>query len=404
MALFSYKAIDRDGALIRGVIEETDVAAATDIVSATGLDIITIRESSELVNSLRKTFTMGKRIEIGDIIEFANNLSIMLRSGVPILTALNGIAESTEVKFFRDKIKDMALRLERGSGFSSAVAAHSDIFPDIFRYLVVVGEETGNLDRSLDDVAAHLQKMEDLRSSIKGALIYPIFAMVTTFGALMFWMLYVLPKIMQMFETMDVELPAITRGLLYTSSFIQAHKYLVFSMPFLIFFSIKIIGKFEKGRYYIDLAKLKLPIVKLVVYNKLLALYAEQMRILTVAGITIERSLSIISNVIGNAVFRQAIDKEKEDITAGSRISDAMKKHWIFPPLVIRMIDVGEVSGNLDEQYGYLSEYYLKKLDTVADRMSKMIEPIVIGVVGFLFGIIIVGLMLPIYDLISKIQ
>jgi type II secretory pathway component PulF len=246
--------------------------------------------------------------------------------------------------------------------------------------------------------------MEDLIGAIKGALIYPTFALVFTFGAMMFWMLYVLPKIMTVFESMQVTLPPITRGLLWTSNFVQAYKWPIFLIPVLIIVTYKMLRKFEKTRYYIDLSLLKLPIVKLVVYNQLLALYAEQMRILTVAGITVDRALEIVADLMNNDVFKRAIEIEREDITTGSRISDAMRKHWIFPPLVTRMVDIGEASGNLDEQYGYVADYYLKKLHKVSQNMSSMIEPIVIGVIGIMFGIIIIGLMLPIYDLIAEIN
>ncbi|MBI4843504.1 MAG: type II secretion system F family protein [Nitrospirae bacterium] len=404
MPIFSYKAIDHEGTVVKGMIEEINLQAAIESISAAGLHMLNISQTSEYVVALKGLLARRQKIKREDIIEFANNLAVMLRAGVPILSGLTSIAQGMENKYFQSKIDNMAEMLEHGSSFSNAIKKHSDIFPNIFNHLVLIGEETGRLDKSLEDVAIHLQRMEDLAGAIKGALIYPTFALVTTFGAMMFWMLYVLPKIMDVFKSMQVTLPPITRGLLWTSEFVQKYKYPIFLLPVSIILIYKALRKYDKTRFYIDLMLLKMPIVKLIVYNKLLALYAEQMRILTVAGITIDRALEIVCDLMENDVFKRAIEIEREDITTGSRISDAMRKHWIFPPLVTRMVDIGEASGNLDEQYGYVGDYYLKKLHKVSQNMSKMIEPIVIGVIGFMFGIIIIGLMLPIYDLIAEIN
>jgi type II secretory pathway component PulF len=157
----------------------------------------------------------------------------------------------------------------------------------------------------------------------------------------------------------------------------------------------------ESTRYYLDSLKLKLPVVKLVVLNKLLALFSEQSRILIVAGITVDRSLSIIADVIGNEVFRRAILATKDSISFGSGISEALREHRIFPILVVRMIDIGEKSGSLDEQFAFLSNYYIAKLDDISEKMGKLIEPLVIVVVGIIVIFIILGLMLPIYELVS---
>jgi type II secretory pathway component PulF len=244
--------------------------------------------------------------------------------------------------------------------------------------------------------------MEDLAAAIKRALIYPAFAIITTMGALIFWLAYVLPKIMTTLREMGVKLPLITRALLHVSDFTKAYWYLIPLLPVAFFLVVQGLKQKENTRYYVDVIKIKLPIVKLVVYNKLLALFSEQLRILIVAGLTIDRSFDIVADVMGSEVFKRAIISSKDSISSGSRISDAMREHAVFPPLVVRMVDIGETSGNLDEQFAFLSDHYLKKLDDISEKMGKMIEPIVIAVIGILFAIIIVGLMFPLYDLITQ--
>lgn len=401
MPVFLYKAIDNNGEVVTGMVEGTDMTLARDSVASSGLYVISLRKSNAYAAAFSKRL-LAARIKRKDIIEFANNLSVMLKAGMSILTALSDIAETTENVYFRQKIKGLSRMVELGSRFSDAVSAHKDIFPDIFIRLVVVGEETGSLDKSLSDVSAHLQRMEDLAASLKRALIYPIFAVVTTFSALLFWLIYVLPKLTDVFKDMGVTLPLQTKLLIAISKFTQTYWYLILLSPIAVFFAVKALRQNKETRYYVDLAKLKLPIIKLIIYNKLLALFSEELRILTVSGITIDRSFDIIADVIGNDVFRKATRISIQNITSGSRISDALREHWIFPPLMTRMIQIGETSGTLDEQFAYLSTYYLAKLDDVSQKLGKMIEPIVMMVIGIMFAFIISSLLMPIYELISR--
>jgi type II secretory pathway component PulF len=401
MNYYSYKAIDTDGAMVKGVAEGEDMGAVYGDLSSRGLYILSVKKANAAIANLKKAF-MARKIKRRDVIEVANNLSVMLRAGVPLLAALGDITATTENKYLKATIDDIKRQTEMGMRFSDAVELHKGVFPDVFVRLIKVGEETGRLERSLADVAGHLQRMEDLSAAIKRALIYPAFAIVTTMGALIFWLAYVLPKIMTTLKEMGVKLPLITRILLHVSDFTQAYWYLIPLLPVAFFFAVQGLKQKEITRYYIDLIKIKLPIVKLVVYNKLLALFSEQLRILIVAGLTIDRSFDIIADVMGSEVFKRAIISSKDSISSGSRISDAMREHAVFPPLVVRMVDIGEASGNLDEQFAFLSDHYLKKLDDISEKMGKMIEPIVIAVIGILFAIIIVGLMFPLYDLITQ--
>jgi type II secretory pathway component PulF len=401
MAFYSYTAVNSDGTLIKGSMEGSDTETVRDTIASFGLYVITLRKLSHYNSYIRK-LVLTRSVRRPEIIEFAGNLSVMLKAGIPILKALSDIADGLENKYLQQTINSMRRKIEFGSSFSEAAACFN-VFPDIFIRLSRVGEETGNLERSFSDVATHLEKMEDLSSSIKRALIYPAFAIVSTIGALLFWLVYVLPKVMEIFRNMSLALPLPTRILLHMSDFCRNYWYLLLITPVALLIFVKLLRRKEKIRYYMDLLMIRLPVIKHITYNRLLALFTEQIRILTVAGITIDRSLETISDVINNEVFKNSIGRIREEIALGSRISDAIGKEKVFPTLVTRMIDVGESSGNLDKQFAHLSEHYLKKLDDVSQKIGTMIEPIVIGVIGSLFALIIMGLLLPIYDLVAKI-
>lgn len=402
MAIFSYKAISLDGTMVKGFLEAEDAGVIRNDLNSKGLFIIDIRESNRIIGNIQKKFR-ARGIKKKDVIEFANNLSVMLNAGLPVVTALQDISATTDTPVFKDAISDIKNQIEMGSRFSDALERHKDILPSIFIRLSRIGEETGLLSKSLSDIAGHLQKMLDLSQAINRALMYPIFAIVTTFGALVFWLVYVMPKMMTTFMDMGVKLPLITRLLMSVSAFAAAYWYLILLFPVLVFMSFKALKRQQKTRYYVDLMKIKLPIINLVVYNKLLALFSEQLRILIVAGLPIIRSFDIITEVIDSEVFKRAISAAKEDIVSGNRIADALRKHKVFPSLVVRMVDIGETSGNLDDQFAFLSDYYFKRLDDVSQKMGKIIEPVLIAVIGTMFAVIIISLMLPVYDMISTL-
>ncbi|RJQ46751.1 MAG: type II secretion system F family protein [Nitrospiraceae bacterium] len=403
MPFFTYTAINNTGETIKGIVEDLDETRAYDNISSSGLHIVKIRKSHNIADFYMKRLRSWG-IKMSAVIEFASNLAVMLRSGLPLVTSISDIALTADNKRFRTRLLEVKRTIELGSSFSSSLAAHRDIFPEIFINLVTVGEETGRLDESLTEVAVHLQRMEDLRSAMIRALMYPVFALIGTTGALLFWLIYVLPKMSSLFESMDVELPALTKSLIAASGFSQKHWYVFFIVPVVFYILITFLTKRPSTKYYVDAAKLKIPVLKLLLTNKLLALFSEQLRILVTAGVTIDRSLDIMITVVNNSVFKKALTDIKENILLGSRISEAVKKHSaIFPNLVVRMISIGESTGNLNEQLNYLSEYYLKKLDDISQKMGKLIEPIIIIIIGSIFLIIILGLMAPIYDLISEV-
>lgn len=402
MSFFTYRVIDETGKQIYGSIDAESPEAAVAELTARGFYIIKISKASNLIGQLNKRFRQH-RVSRLEVIELASNLSIMVGAGIPLTVSLGDIISATPNQTLQGILSAIRQSIEQGTTFSDAVELHGDIFPDIFIRLVRIGEETGSFDKSLADVAEHLQRMEDLSAAIKRALIYPSFAIVTTLGALIFWMVFVLPKIIGTIKGMGVKLPLITRILMGTSSIIQNYWYLGPIIIIAMIFLLQTMKQSEKGKLMLDSLKLKLPIYKLIEYNRLLALFSEQMRILIVAGLTVDRTLGILGSVMKNEVFRRAIVTVREDITYGSTISDALRKHTVFPPLTVRMVGIGESSGTLDDQFSFLAKQYLKKLDDVSDKLGKIIEPVVIGMIGILFAIIIMGLMLPVYDLVSKI-
>ncbi|MEN6317701.1 MAG: type II secretion system F family protein [Syntrophaceae bacterium] len=402
MSNYSYKALDAKGGVIKGTLEANDAPSVHRNLTTRGLFVIHIKELSPIFKKLSGRF-MTWKVKRKDIIEFSSNLSIMIRAGVPILTALNDIIDTIDNEYLKSILSDVKKNIEMGTRFSDVLELHKSVFPDILVRLVRVGEETGRLEESLSEVAGHLQKLEDLAATVKRALIYPLFSLITTGAAVIFWLAYVLPKIMQVIRDLGVKMPLLTIILYELSKITEKYWYILIIIPVLIFLVIQIMKIKPDTRYYLDYMKIKIPIVKLLIYNKLLALFSEQLRLLITAGITIDRSMDIAANVMGNEVFKKAILDAKKDIEAGNKISESLSAHTIFPPLLIRMVSIGESSGNLDQQFNFLATHYYKLVDDFSDKVGKMIEPILIITLGCLMGLMVAGVLLPMYDVFTKL-
>ena len=403
MGTFAYKAIDESGLYKTGFVDAEDLDAAYGDPAVQGLNVLSMKQAGRVSAGFARGFTFFK-VKRGAILELAMNLSVILQAGIPILDALDDLSQTMDNRFLRETINDIKDRIRSGLSFSSALTFHRKVFPDIFIRLVTVGEETGRLEQSISEVVEHLQRMDDLSQMVKRALMYPIFALITTGGALVFWVVYVLPKIMVVMKDMNVKLPLVTRIILSASDFTRHYWYVIVLVPVAFIAAIVLMKRKEKTRYYLDYVKLHLPIMKLFVLNRLYAVFCEQMRILVVSGITIDRSLVIAANAVGSEVFKRVLMQAREVVMTGTRISDAFRRSGFFHPLVIRMVDIGETSGNLDNQFKFLSGLFYKRLEDVTEKLGKMIEPILIVFVGCIFAVIIIGLLLPIYDIVTKLD
>ena len=336
--------------------------------------------------------------------EFLSNISMMLRSGMTLTTAMEEAATTSERPDFESDINDMITNIQGGATFSEAADKYRYIFPKTVIYLIRIGEETGRLDEMLQDASEHLKRIQNIISDTKQALLYPSFVFIAMGAGIIFWFYYVVPKILALFKEMDVTLPTITVLLLKISDFIQNH---VLSMIIGLALAIFIVVTAYKGNRRVkrttDALLLKLPLSSTIISASTMAFITEYFSLLIKAGIDILQSMAILKESIKNEVYREKLGEAREGLARGEGIADSFRGVLIFPLFVIRMINVGELSGTLPEQLTYIAEDYRNKLSVLVATIGKMIEPIVLVIAGAMFAIIIGGLFLPIYDLVSKV-
>jgi len=344
-----------------------------------------------------------RKVKRSDLIELFENLHVMIKSGVPLPDAIEDIAIETRDKALKEILEDFRSYLDAGFFLSQAMEKYRGIFEDVAVSLVTIGEETGELDKIFKDIAQHYARIEDFTGKIKQALIYPAFAISTVSFALIFWIVYVLPKMLKLFKDMDVEIPKATLALLYVSNFLKNYYLHILVLIFaLIAITFILRRKSYKFRYYTDLILLKIPVIRSILNYFYLAFFSEYFRLMIASGISINRILDTLKKSLGNEVYKKAMGIIIENIEAGTSLSESIRRSGIFPVFLIRMVAVGEETGRLDEQFGYLAEHYYNKLNYVTQNVAKVIEPLVIVIVGAFMAVIMISLLFPIYDLISK--
>lgn len=337
-----------------------------------------------------------------ELVDFFHNLAVMQKSGIPIIEAMHEMASEDSGPATQQLAKDVLQSLASGSSLSESLNRHPDVIPETARYLVQIGENSGALDKTLMDAANHLKRVGNIIRDTKRVMIYPAFVFMTIIGAAMFWMAYVIPSITDLFLQMRVETPAITKLVMSFSENLSDNLTIFIIISVLLIFSISlIVKKNKKIRYAFHSLLLKMPVSKVLVRSSSLAFITEYLSLLISSGINIVDSLDVLERSIKNEVYRDSIRKVKEGVGRGNSLSSEIKSRKSFPGFVVRMIVVGEQSGNLDTQLRYLAEEYRARFDNVVASISEIIKPLVMIIAGALFILMIVALFLPIYQLIG---
>ncbi|WP_022850769.1 type II secretion system F family protein [Limisalsivibrio acetivorans] len=401
MGTFEIKAVDKGGKKITKTIEVENEEELVPYLEHAGLNVISIHRAPFYAKYTRSR----GRIKTQEVIEVLENLHLVIRSGLPTVTGLQDLAKDAENPAMKEILTDLSFRVQMGMNFSKAMEKYKKTFGEVVINLIKIGEETGKLDETLHDAVEHLKKLEDLKAKAKQALIYPSFAFVALSGALIFWLVFVMPKMMDAFSAFDIELPFITRAIMALSVFTQ--KYIVLITVLLIgaVILINVLRKTSKDfKLITDQITLRLPVFGVIITNFNFAFFAEYVRLMIAAGLPLYQALSLMEGSQKNLVYKSASERIREDMSIGSSFSDALSKQDLYPSLIIRMVNIGEQTGHLEEQLDNVAKYYYQKVDHIAANISKLIEPLIIGFVGGFMLIIFIGLLGPIFNLITGLS
>jgi general secretion pathway protein F/type IV pilus assembly protein PilC len=405
---FKYKLLEPTGNIASGVIRlpYKDIFSAISCLERGDNTTIYVKKLNPLTGFLFQLFTLRIRGKITRPFqaEFLHNVSLMMRAGISLTAALKEAAGSSGRPDFEADIQDMIRNIHGGAGFSETAKNYPYIFPRTVVHLIRLGEDTGKLDNMLADASDHLTRIQKIITDTKQALLYPCFVLLSMGAGLLFWFYYVVPKIVGLFKDMDVELPQLTIIILRISNYVQDHFLgIIFGMAATILTVVLSYKSNRKIRKAADTLLLNLPLSRTIVSASVIASITEHFSLLLNVGIDIARSIDILKDSTTNEVYRDKLVEVRESLNRGEGVADSFMRAHIFPPFVVRMINVGEQSGTLPEQLNHIAGDYRNRLSVLVATIGKIIEPAVLVIAGIMFAIIIGGLFLPVYDLVSTL-
>lgn len=396
---FAYKVRDRSGKIISGAIEAESAQAVASKLRSMGYIVLDISEKKEAFSISLPGFR--KKVKLKDLTVFARQFATMINSGVSITRALAILIDQTDNPTLKEVIKQLRKDVEAGLSLSEALAKQDKIFPPIFVNMARAGEAGGVLDEVLLRLAEHFEKESNIRSRVKSALTYPV--AVFTFAILIatVMIVFVVPTFMNMFESLGSQLPAATQMLVNLSNFIRTKWWLIVMSFAGIFYGYKTVNNTEKGRFFFDSLKLRLPIFGNLIKKMAIAKFARTFSTLVSSGVPILQALDIVADTAGNSVVAKAIRDARASIKEGESISRPLSKSPVFPAMVIQMISVGEETGALDTMLKKIADFYDEEVSAMVDSLTSLLEPILMIFMGILIGGIVIALYLPMFQIIA---
>ena len=404
MERYKYRAINDSGRSVRGVLSaanETDLFAQ---LQDGGLELIDCSLISKKTGVFAGKSLFGS-VKIRDLIQFFIHLKQMQGAGIPILDALADIRDSADNPKFRDVIAEAYRDVSEGSSFSEALANHPKVFTNLHVSLIASGEESGNIQESCTQLISYLKWVDAMQTRVRKATRYPMILLAAVILTVVIMMAFVVPQIVGFIKNIDQELPFATLSLIATSDFFVAYWWAVLSViAALVVFVVVMVRVSEGFAYRVDAMILKLPIMGELIRKINIARFAQTFGALFQAGIDVLKALEASANTVGNRVLKEGLENVSEYVKSGDPLSQGLNKSGEFPSMVVRMVKVGEESGNLTVVLDQVSEFYTSDVDEEVQKVITMIEPSLTAVLGGMILWIAVGVFGPIYSSFENID
>ena len=405
MPHFAYKGRDREGAVVTGRLEAVSADAVASELQNAGIVPVEIQETAAPAEGNPLWARLRERKPgLVDRIQFARQLHTLLKAGVPIIRALQGLADNLDNPAFARVLREVVRDLESGHDLAAALSHHPEIFDDLFVSLVRVGEQTGRLDESLLRLSFYLEREKDTRDRIKAAMRYPLFVISAIVVALVIINLFVIPTFAAIFEKFHAELPWQTRLLLTVSNFMIEWKWWLLGGAVLTVLALRQYVKTPRGRLLWDRFKLRLPIVGRILHETLLARFANAFAMTLRSGVPLLQGITVVSRAVDNTWVERHILQMRGGIELGESLTRTAAQTGMFTPLVLQMIAVGEETGAVDEMLENVSEFYDREVDYQLKNLSSAIEPILIIIIGAMVLVLALGVFLPMWDLAQVVK
>jgi type IV pilus assembly protein PilC len=404
LAVFTYKALDQQsGEVLEDQMVSSDSMAVAATLKQQGMFVIDVREQGVAQKDILEPF---KKVRLRDLVVFTRQLSTLINAGLPIVRAFYVLSEQTQNRKLKDTIDAVRKDVEAGLSLSEALEEHPEVFNRLYVEMVKAGELGGMLDGVLLRIADQLEKEADLRRKVKSAMIYPLFVMGFAFLTLTFLLLFIVPIFARLFAELGGTLPLPTRIVMGVSDILTSLwgilVYLVMGIALFLFLRWK---KTEQGRKVWGPVSLRIPAkIGDVIQKVALARFARTLGTLSAAGVPILQALEITATSSGNWVVEKAVLKSRDAVREGIPIYKPLEEESVFPPMVTRMIAVGEETGDIDGMLQKIAEFYESEVDATIKALTSIMEPVMIIIVGGIVGVIVISMYLPMFKIYEIVQ
>lgn len=408
MVTYKYKAKNPDGSSVKGAMDAQSEADVIAELRKKNLIIMSIsaessKKSGGMGISLKAGAKPGKP-KGGEIVIFTRQLATMIGAGITLLDSLEILVAQTENPGFKKTLSNVAEDIRTGNDLSKSLARYPKCFSDIYVNMIRAGEVSGQLDEILVRLAEYLEDAAKLKQEIKSAMTYPVVSLFLIVGITMFLMVGVVPSFKPVFESLEIELPGVTKGVLAASEGIKNHFLVTIGGMVGIIVAFVVFKRSKRGSAIMDYIVLKMPVFGPLFQKVALSRFSRTFSTLIRSGVPILGSLEIVAATAGNKVISDAVLEAKESVKNGNTLADPLARSWVFPPMVTRMINIGEKSGALESLLEKISVFYDEQVSAQVKGLTSMIEPLMIGVMGFLVGGIVLAVFLPIFKIQEKLS
>lgn len=401
MPIFKYKAKhNQSGKIVRDL---SVGLRESDVVNSLRRQNFSVISVSDVTNTLEAKINLSlNRVKAKDLVVFSRQFAVMVSANMPIMESLLILIEQTSNISLKLVISQIAFDVDSGSLLSDALAKHPKHFSFFFVNIIRSGETSGRLDEVLNYLADEMEKNHDMISKIRGAMIYPVFILAGLAAVAVVLMVYVLPSLTDMLSDSGVKLPLATRIIIATSNFMKKYIILIALAVIALAVLVRYYTKTRTGKYQIDYLKLKIPIFKNLYKHIYMVRFSRSLSTLLKGGVTINQSLEIVSDVIGNTIYRDIILATRDSINEGNPIATVMNTSPHFPKMVPHMINVGERSGKLESVLDRVSDFYNKEAEAMLANLSSLMEPIIMVIMGLGVGVMVAAVLLPMYNMANQ--
>ncbi|MHC4133686.1 MAG: type II secretion system F family protein [Planctomycetota bacterium] len=404
MPSFKYSARDQGGRTVTGIVSGKTQADAVADLRRRSLIVLDVRQStagvmrakSGMLSALVRARPSASKEQL---VIFTRQLSTMISAGVPLLESLEVLQEQADTPGFRFVLDGVIESVRSGTDLSTALEQFARVFPNVYVSMVRAGEVSGQLDDILVRLAEYLEASAKLKRDIRAAMTYPVISLVLVVGIAMFLMIGIVPKFKEIFDTLEIELPSLTLGVLAVSYALKNHILAVLA-GFAGLIGLFVIWKrTDWGEKQWDWIILHVPVFGPLFRKVALSRFARTFATLIKSGVPILGALEIVSDTAGNRIIADTVDSAQENVRQGHTLAEPLMESKVFPPMVTRMVQIGEKSGSLEQLLEKISDFYDDQVSAAVKTLTSMIEPIMIGIMGFMVGGIVLAVFLPIFEL-----